>query len=202
MKLYAGLAPNAFRVFVFMQEKDIELPLETLDVMKGDARQGEHIQRNSLGEIPVLELDDGSYLTESIAICRYLEFIYPEIPLMGRDSLGIAKVEMWNRRMEQQIMAPYAQIGLHTMSMFADKIEQVPEYAQTQRRKAVQNWAWLDTELADGRAFVSGDDFTVADITGMTALMIGEFVDVEVPTDLNHVQRWVSSVTSRESWDR
>ena len=184
-----------------MQEKGIELPMENLDVMNGETRNEAHMQRNSLGEIPVLELDDGSYLTESIAICRYLEALHPETPLMGRTPIESARIEMWNRRMEQRIMGPYAQLGLHVIPIFADKIEQLPEYAATQSRQILKSWQWLESELADGRSFVSGDEFTVADITGMTALMIGGFMKVEVPEGVPHVQRWVDSVKSRECWN-
>ncbi len=200
MKLFAAKAPNAFRVVAFMQEKNIDIPIENLDVMKGDTRQSEHLKRNSLGEIPVLELDDGRYLTESIAICRYLESLYPEPALMGSTPLEAAHIEMWNRRMEQQIMGPHAQLGLHVIPIFADKIEQLPTYAETQRRLIDKNWVWLDAELSDGRKYVAGDDFSVADITGMTALMIAGFMQVEVPSNLVNVNRWVTSVQSRDCW--
>ncbi len=200
MKLFAAKAPNAFRVLAFMREKNINIAVEMLDVMKGETRLSEHVKRNSLGEIPVLELDDGTYLSESIAICRYLESLYPETPLMGQTPLEAAKIEMWNRRMEQQIMGPHGQLGLHVIPIFADKIEQIPAYAESQRRLIDTNWAWLDSELADGRAYVAGEDFSVADITGMTALMIAGFMKVDVPGDLINVNRWVTSVTSRDCW--
>jgi len=135
--------------------KNIDIPIEMLDVMKGETRLSEHVARNSLGEIPVLELDDGTYLSESIAICRYLESLYPETPLMGQTPLEVAKIEMWNRRMEQQIMGPHGQLGLHIIPIFADKIEQISAYAETQRRLIDKNWAWLDSELADGRMLLA-----------------------------------------------
>ena len=200
MKLYIGQAPNALRVSVFLKEKQLEIPIVPIDVMKGEARTAEHRKRNSLGEIPVLELDDGSFLSETIAICRYLELLNPEPSLMGRGTQDIALVEMWNRRMEHQIMGPCAQFGLHTIPIFADKIEQMPKYADTQKRQLVKNWQWLETELSDGREFVSGDTFSVADITGMAAIMICGFTDLEVPKDLPNVQRWVTSMLDRPSW--
>ncbi len=202
MKLYAGFAPNAFRVLAFMHEKNLDLPIEQIDVLKGEARKEDHLKRNSLGEIPVLELDDGSYLSESIAICRYLESLHPEVPLMGENALNSARIEMWNRRMEQQIMGPYSEVGLHAMPIFADKIEQIPEYAESQRRLTSERWAWFNEEMSDGRAFVAGDTFTVADITGMTALMISGFLDLDVPSDLRHANRWVNAVKARPSWLR
>lgn len=200
MKLYNGLSPNGFRVAAFMQEKGINLAVEPIDVMKGEARTQAHLARNSLGEIPLLELDDGSFLSESIAICRYLEALYPETPLMGKNPVELAKIEMWNRRMEQQIMGPCSQYGMHVIPFFADKVEQMPEYAETQKRAFTKKMRWLDGELKDGRDYIAGE-FSVADITGMAALMICGFLDdLEVPKDLKYVQRWVSMVTSRRSF--
>jgi len=200
MKLYNGFSPNGFRVAAFMHEKGIEIPVEPIDVMKGEARTLEHIARNSLGEIPVLELDDGNFLTESVAICRYLESQHPQNPLMGKDALESAKVEMWNRRIEQQIMGCMAHYGLHTIPFFADKIEQMPDYAESQKRMFAKNLAWLNQELSDGRQFVAGDQFSIADITGMAALMISEFTNIALPNDLKYVQRWAQDVKSRPSY--
>lgn len=200
MKLYNGLSPNGFRVAAFMMEKGIDIATESIDVMTGEARSKEHLARNSLGEVPVLELDDGSYLSESVAICGYLEALYPDLPLMGRDPIETAKIEMWNRRMEQQLMGPCSQYGLHVIPYFADKVEQMPEYAEAQKRAFATKMRWLDGELANSRDFVAGE-FSIADITGMASLMICGFLDgLEVPKDLEHVQRWVSAVTSRPSF--
>lgn len=201
MKLYIGFSPSGFRVAAFMQEKGIEIPKVSIDVMKGEALTEEHRARNSLGEIPVLELDDGSYLSETVAICRYLESLHPEPSLMGSNAIESAKIEMWNRRVEQQIMGPCAQYGLHVIPMFEHKIEQMPDYAETQKRLLAKKWAWLETELADGREFIAGDEFTIADITGMAALMICGFLDaLEVPENLSHVQRWASAMQERPSF--
>ncbi|MEP2990169.1 MAG: glutathione S-transferase family protein [Parasphingorhabdus sp.] len=201
MKLYTTHpAPNPFRVKVFLAEKGIDLPIQNVDIMSGETRQAEFLDKNSLGELPVLELDDGMILTETIAICRYLEQLYPEKPLLGENSLETAKIEMWTRRMEQQILAPLAQIGLHTFPIFADKIEQIPEYAETQKRLAVKRWAWLNGELSDGRTYVVDDRFSVADITGMAALMVCNFSKEEVPVELSHVKRWEAAVRSHKAW--
>jgi glutathione S-transferase len=202
MKLYTGQAPNALRVSVFLAEKKMDIPIVPIDVMKGDTRTAEHRERNSLGEIPVLELDDGSYLSESVAICRYFELLNPEPPLMGVNPQDIANIEMWNRRMEHLIMGPCAQYGSHTIPIFSDKIEQLPEYASTQKRQLQLNWKWLETELADDREFICGNTFTIADITGMAALMICGFTKLEIPNDLPQVQRWTTSMYERASWPK
>lgn len=201
MKIYNGFSPNGLRVAAFIQEKGIDISVVPIDVMKGETRTEAHLKRNSLGEIPVLELDDGTYVSESIAICRYLESLYPEPALLGINAVDSAKIEMWNRRMEQQIMGPCAQFGLHVIPIFADKIEQMPEYAETQKRLLDQKWQWLESELTDGREFIAGDQFSIADITGMAALMICGFLDtLHIPKELPHVINWVNKIQQRPSF--
>lgn len=201
MKFYNAAAPSPRRVRIFLAEKGVELPREDLDLQQGATRTPEFLAKNSLGGTPVLELDDGTVLTESVAICRYLESLHPEPPLMGADDLDAAKVEMWNRRMEIEIFSTLGSIAQHTFDFFADKLEQVPAYAEAQKRMAVKKWEWLDGELADGRPYVAGDRFSVADITGMAALMVGDFTGVEIPASLEHVHRWNKSVRARPSWE-
>ncbi len=200
MKLYTGLSPNGLRVAVFLAEKGIEIPTVDIDIQGGQARTPEFRQKNSLGEVPVLELDDGTFLTESLAICRYLEALHPSPPLMGSSPLGIARTRMWSRRIEQQIMGPVAEVGRHTFAFFADRFEQVAEYAETQKRLLARNWAWLDDELADGRTYVCDDAFSVADITGMAALMVCQFAEIPVPGGLAHVKRWETALRARPTW--
>ena len=200
MKLHDALAPNAWRVQAFIKEKGIDIPRQTISVVEGDTRKPDFLAINSLGEVPVLELDDGTRITESVAICRYLESLHPTPALFGTTPLAQAQVEMWNRRMEQQIFGYCAQFGLHMIPFFADKIEQMPEYAETQRRMLAKKWAWLDTELADGRPFIAGDAMSVADITGATALIICGFMDLEVPANAANVQRWADAMRERPSW--
>ena len=200
MKLYNGKSPNGMRVEIFIAEKGMKIPTQDVDVMKGQTRQPEHLARNSLGEVPVLELDDGSFLTESIAICRYLEEQNPEPPLFGKTAQQRAFVEMWNRRMEKQLMDPGGTVGLHEMPVFADKIEQMPAYADSQRRMLVKKLEWLDTEFADGRPYAAGSDFSVADITGMAMLMICQVINHEISSELEHVNRWATNLQARSSW--
>jgi glutathione S-transferase len=202
MKLYsADRAPNPWRVRIFLAEKGIDVPRVEVDLMNGAARSSEFLSRNSLGEVPVLELDDGRVITESVAICRYFEALNPVPRLFGADPLDQATVEMWTRRMELHVVGAVANVALHTIPFFAGKVEQMPEFAATQRRALAKKWAWLDGELADGRPFVAGDRFTVADITGMMALRIGDYVEAPVADELAHVRRWEASVRARPSWN-
>jgi glutathione S-transferase len=199
MKLYTTQAPSPYRVKVFISEKGIVLPTEEVSLQEGGTRQPAFLQKNSLAEVPVLELDDGSYLTESLAICRYLEALYPAPPLMGDTPLQVARVEMWTRRMEMYILAPVADIARHSFEFFATKFEQVPEYAQTQKRLLNKRLQWLDESLSDGRTYVCDDEFSVADITGMATLQILGFAGIDIPAQYQHANRWADAVRSRPS---
>lgn len=200
MKLYNGMSPNGMRVQVFLAEKNIEVPTSNIDVMAGDTKKAEYLALNSLGEVPVLELDDGSIITESLAICRYFEVLNPEPSLMGVGAEEQARIEMWARRMEQQIFGPVSQVGLHEMPYFEYKLEQVPAYSASLRREFPKRLAWLEKEISDGRPFIAGDKFSIADITGMAALMVCGFVAIEIPAELKAVNRWIDVVRARPSW--
>jgi glutathione S-transferase len=201
MKLYSyEKAPNPLRVHVFLAEKGIDIPIEHVNILDGETRSPTFRVINSLGEVPVLELDDGTRITESVAICRYLEALHPEPSLMGSTPKEIAEIDMWTRRMEQQVMAPISDFALHTFQVFADKIEQLPAYAETQLRLQAKRWAWLDAELSDGRSFVCGDKLSVADITGMAALRICDFAKLSVPDDLPNAKRWEAAVRARPAF--
>jgi len=120
--------------------------------------------------------------------------------MMGATPLAEARIEMWNRRMEQQIFGTVGSVGLHTIPFFADKIEQNPEYAESLKRLLEKKWTWLNGELADGRTYICDDTFSVADITGMAALFVCEFVGIDIPDNLMHLQRWVTAVRSDHKW--
>ncbi len=202
MKLYNGFSPNGARVAVFLAEKDVTIPTADVSVLKGETRTPEFRKINSLGQVPVLELDDGTILTESVAICRYLESLYPKPSLFGEDALAQARIEMWNRRMERHIFDTVGNVGMHEMPLFADQIEQIPEYAASLRRRFAAKLSWLDAEMADGRPFIAGDTFSVADITGMAALMVCHFIEEKVPTDFEHVKAWEDRMRARPSWPK
>ena len=202
MKLYShAVAPNAWRVRAFLAEKGAEIETVNAEFDKGDTQTDHYLAMNSLGQVPVLELEDGKALPESIAICRYLESQFPEPALFGTDARDQAWIEMWNRRMELLIMNTVGNIGLHSLPFFADRVHQVAEFAEAQKQTLIERWAWLDAEISDGRPFVAGDVFSVADITGMTALRISDMVELSVPEDLAHVKKWEAAVRARPSWN-
>ncbi|WP_394824681.1 glutathione S-transferase family protein [Pendulispora albinea] len=201
MKLYEfPYAPNPRRVRIFMAEKGIDLPRVAVDVLGKETRTAEFSKINSLGQVPVLQLEDGTLISESVAICRYLEELRPAPALFGSDAKSRAQVEMWNRRMESEIFGTIGNVGLHSDEFFKGKIAQVPAFSDAQRKAAPEKWAWLDRELADGRPFIAGEQFSVADITGMVASWLGGHLKIEIPASLTHVHRWHERMRARPSW--
>lgn len=200
MKLYDAMTPNSLRLNVFLAEKGIDVPRQKVDVMGGGTRTPAFLALNSLGELPTIELDDGTALTESIAICRYFEGLHPEPNLMGTTPLELAQIERWNRRVEIHLFDVIGAVARHSFDFFADKVEQIPEYAASQRRLFGEKLAWFDREMSDGRSFIAADRLTVADITGMAALFVCDLFDHPIPADLTHAKRWEGAMRARPSF--
>ena len=145
----------------------------------------------------MLELDDGTILSESIAICRYFEEMVPEPPLFGRSTLERAKVEMWNRRMELELLLPMVDVFVHCHPFWIGKREQMPAWGEARRKLLVERMRWLDREL-EGRAFIGIDRYNVADITAQVALLTARSVaQLPIPEDHKNLSRWWASVTKR-----
>jgi glutathione S-transferase len=161
VKLYNhSLAPNPRRVRIFAAEKGIELALEEIDILAGQSRMPEFFAQNSSGAVPVLELDDGSYLSESVAICRYLEGLQPEPNLLGRDLREQAEVERWNRRMELELFAPIGRTFQNTNPIFQRRIKQFPEYGGPSEQSFINVWSewimnWTDMSSLQATALLS-----------------------------------------------
>lgn len=199
MKLYdAKTAPNPRRVRIFLAEKGITVPVEQVDIMAARNREPAFRAKNPLGTVPVLELDDGTTIAESVAICRYFEEVQPAPPLMGTDATDRALVEMWQRRMEYELFVPITQVFRNQHAFFAGRIPQVAEYGEVCRTHAAQRLAWLDEVLA-GRPFVAGERYTIADITALCAIDFGRVSDIRIQLDQRHLQRWHDAVSSRPS---
>lgn len=199
MRLYNAPSGNTKRVRIFIAEKAIDVPRVELELIK-DTRTEDFRKLNSLGELPVLELDDGDILTESVAICRYLEAAFPAIPLMGTSAYEQGNIAMWQMRIHGQIFMTYGLMVRHTLSIFADIVDQVPEFARTQREAIPDKWRWLESEMSDGRKFIAGDGFSFADVEGMTVLMIADAMDVPIPEDCRFVRAWADGMRRRPSW--
>ncbi len=193
------LAPNPKRVRIFLAEKGLSIETRMVNLMALEHKQHDYLRVNPLAMVPALVLDDGAVLTESVAICRYIESLHPEPPLFGRDGREQAFVEMWQRRMEFQLFAPVGHAFRHSHPRLAVLEQpQIPEFAAAQRPRAVQAMRWLDGELAD-RRFVAGEDFTIADITAFVALELAPLARIEIPDDLPHLARWRDEVAARPS---
>jgi glutathione S-transferase len=200
MKLFdGGRAPNPRRVRVFLAEKGIAVPLVPIDMSALEHKQQAVSARNPLRRLPVLELDDGTILTETIAICRYFEELQPEPVLFGSGALGKAVVEMWQRRVEQNLFGAVAAAFRHIHPAMKEwEIPQVPEWGEVNKPKAVDFMRILDRELAT-REFVAGDAYSVADITGLCALDFMKPARIAIPEELTHVLRWHQALKSRPS---
>jgi glutathione S-transferase len=199
MKIYnSPAAPNPRRVRVFLAEKGIQVPYEDIDIGKAVNRQPAFLEKNPMAGVPVLELDDGTCIAESIAICRYFEEQQPEPPLFGIGARERAEVDMWNRRMEYQILQPIADSFRQRHEFFKGRIRQCPDYAEVQRQNAEDNLKWLDRELAN-RHFIAGDRFSVADITAMIALDFGRVSKIIIQPDQKNLARWHAEVSARPS---
>ncbi|HJU09926.1 MAG TPA: glutathione S-transferase family protein [Candidatus Binataceae bacterium] len=199
MKIYnSSVAPNPRRVRIFLAEKKIPITYQEVDLAKAENRQPEFRKINPLAAVPVLELDDGTHIAESVAICRYFEELHPEPPLMGVGTKERAIVEMWQRRMEFTLLGPIADAFRLQHEFFKGRIRQCPEYAAIRKEDAVQRLQWLDGELAD-RPFVAGEKFTIADITALVAIDFGRLSAIRIQSDQKHLSRWHQDVSSRAS---
>jgi glutathione S-transferase len=200
MKLYdGGRAPNPRRVRIFLAEKGIAVPLEPVDLGSLQHKSAAYRAVNPLQRLPALEFDDGTVLTESVAICRYFEELQPEPPLFGQGALQKAQIEMWNRRMEWHLFAPVVHVFRNTHPAMKDmEVPQVPEWAEANKPRVAEFLSLLDREL-EGRRFVAGDDYSVADITGLVAIDLMKPAKLVVPDALTNVHRWHAEVSARPS---
>jgi len=192
-------APNPRRVRIFLAEKGIEVPTEQIDLGEMEHRRPEFAKLNPFRQVPVLVLDDGTVLSESMAICRYFEEIQPDPPLMGREPLEKAVIEMWQRRVELQFYLPVAYSFRHLHPAMAQFEEpQVPEWGEVNRARAERMLDFFDGELAS-RRYVAGDSFSVADISLLVAVDFMKLAKIERRPELANLGRWYDEVSCRPS---
>ncbi|MBP7703908.1 MAG: glutathione S-transferase [Caulobacter sp.] len=192
-------APNPRRVRIFIAEKGIDLPETRVDMRKGEHKSPEHKARNSLGQLPTLVLDDGTAISETVAICRYLESLHPEPSLFGRTGLEQAQIEMWIRRVEFQLMTPVGMFWRHAHPLTAALLKQYTEFGESNREAYARTTAWLDRELSDGRPFIAGDAYSMADIAALTTIDFASFTGLEPPETATHLKAWRERVSARPS---
>jgi len=201
MKLYdGGRAPNPRRVRIFFAEKGLALPeLVPVDIAGKEHRTEAFARLNPSQRLPVLELDDGTALAETMAICRYLEALHPEPSLFGREAKDQATIEMWNRRIELGLFASVSAVFRHSHPAMAEFEEQVPEWAQANREQ-IEDHLWLLELQLTGNDFVCGQALTVADITAGIAIDFMKPARLPLPEDFVQIRRWHGALSGRASW--
>jgi len=200
MKLYdGGRAPNPRRVRIFLAEKGLSVPLEQVDLGALAQKSPAFTAINPVQRVPALQLDDGSIITESIAICRYFEALHPEPPLFGKGAKDQAIVEMWQRRVEFHLLVPISHVFRNSHPAMKEmEVPQVPAWAEANKPRVMDFLALLDRELKS-RPFVAGDRYTVADITGLVSVDFLKPAKLAVPDELVHLKRWHGEVSARPS---
>ena len=200
MKLYdGGRAPNPRRVRIFLAEKGISVPIEPVDIGAGQHKSDAYTAINPLQRLPALVLDDGTVLTESIAICRYFEALQPAPILFGSGAIEIALVEMWQRRVELTLMAAIQAVFRHLHPGMAQLQQpQIAAWGEINKPRVLEFLQLLDRELG-GRRYIAADTFSVADITGLVSIDLMKPAKLTVPPELTNIARWHAEVSARPS---
>ena len=199
-------APNPRRVRIFIAEKGIDIPKVEVDIPQEENLKEDFQKKNYRGLVPVLELDDGTCIDESVAICRYLEELHPEPNLLGTDALSRALIESWQRHMEFDGFLAVANVFRNTFPLFAERgvpgrpagFKAIPELADRGRGQYKFFLEDLNKRLSDNE-FIAGDKFSIADITALVTLDFGKVAELEVPEDYKNIHRWYTQVSSRPS---
>ena len=193
-----GGAPNARRVRIYLSEKGIEIPVQSVDIMKNQHKTEDYKKISPLSQVPALELDDGTFITESIAICRYLEALYPEPNLMGVNAYEIAQIEMWQRRLELLLMIPIASVFRHSHPAMAHLENQVPEWADANKPRIINFYNWLDNQM-NGKDFICLDRYTLADITALTCFEFAKWPKIIIPENCKNLKKYYQILADRPS---
>jgi glutathione S-transferase len=192
-------APNPRRVRIFLAEKGIEVPFEEVDLMQGALKAPEFTAVNPFQRVPVLVLDDGTAIAETLAICRYFEELKPEPALFGKGALAVATVEIWSRRMDLGLLLSVSQAFRHLHPAMAKlEVPQVAAWGEANKPRALQILQIMDDQLAS-RRFLAGEDYSVADITGLVAIDFMKPARIERPAALKNLARWYEEVSRRPS---
>jgi len=198
-------APSPQRVHIFLKEKGIDIPFEQVDMMKQEQLSASFKSINPRGTVPALVLDDGTVVSEVVAICRYLDAVFPEKSLHGSDPRQQALVAEWDHRIEMECMMGIAEALRNKGDAFKNRalpgpldIEQIADLVPRGLKRIGAFFEVLNEQLADNQ-FVTGDDFSVADITAFVAINFAQWVKMSVPDELTHLKRWHAEVGKRPS---
>jgi len=199
MKIYdTKTAPSPRRVRIFLAEKGIEMEYVQIDLAKGENLSAKMRNKNPIKKIPILELDDGTCISESDAICLYFETRYPDPPLMGVSAQEKATIAMWQRQIE---MCLFNQVGMcfqHSTGYFKDRMTPIAEFGKVSGENATKYLKLLDKRLADC-AFMAGDTFRIADITALCAIDFARVVNIRIDENQTHLQDWYKRISARPS---
>ena len=191
-------APNPRRVRIFAAEKGIALPTRDLLIPAREHKSDAFIALNPRGQTPALQLDDGTVIAESVAICRYLELLQPQPPLFGVSAVEQATVEMWCRRVEMILMPPVGAVWVHTHRFTAALPGRNADWGEANRPRVFDAMRYFDGALA-GREFLASESYTIADILLLTTLDFAGFVGMAMPEDLTNLAAWHARVSARPS---
>ena len=199
MKLYDYQPfPHPRRVRMFLAEKGISIPVEQVDVMAGEHRSPEYLSKNPEGLVPLLELDNGEFVTETVAISRYFEETQPQPALIGSGPEDKARTEMWHRRVESGLFNALITYFHHATEGLGDERYRNKDWGEQNRTIALNTMKKLDARLAESR-FIAGDEFTIADITAVCGIDLGNMLEIAIPDELVNLKRWYDDVSQRPS---
>ena len=206
MKLYdCQMAPNPRRVRVFLAEKGVDIPKTEVSIIEGENLKPEYLAVNPRGLLPTLELDDGSRIDETIAICRYIEETQPEPNLMGRDALEKAQIESWQRHMEFDGLNPTGEMFRNSFDPFKNRglpglenVQAIPELAARGKAGVERFYERLEHRLSQS-AYVAGERYTIADITALCVVDFASFAKMGIPEANTNTKRWHADVSARPS---
>jgi len=191
-------APNPRRVRIFLAEKGIDLPETPVNMMKREHKSEEHRARNSLGQVPTLVLDDGTAISETVAICRYLDETSPGPSLFGETAVERAQIDMWIRRVEFVLMNPVGMFWRHAHKLTAALLTQFNDFGESNREGYANGLRWLDRELAD-KPFIAGERYTMADICALSTVDFATWIGLPVADEFANVKAWHARVSERSS---
>lgn len=191
-------APNPRRVRIFLAEKGIDLPETTVDMMKREHKSPEFRAKNSMGQLPALELDDGTCISETVAICRYFEETHPQTPLFGTTPVEKALVDQWIRRVEFAVMMPVGNFWRQAHPRTAALLTQFKDFGQSNAETYKGAQKYLDREL-ESRDFLVGDTYTMADICLLSTVDFAEWIGLPVEEEFKNLTAWRARVKARPS---
>ena len=193
-------APNPRKVHIFLAEKGLTVDRVHTKMQERQHKAPEFLKKNSLGQVPVLETDDGKFISESLAICRYLEALHPSPPLFGRDPFDAAMIEMWIRRAEFRLWNPMGQVWINAdpRTVIVNS-NQFKDYGEHSKKVLAGAMKWIDRELSDGREFLTGSHYTMADIVLLCGIDFAKFIHQDMPEGANNLRGWYARATARPS---